>query len=1239
MATEVLELQIRVTGAAAGTSQFKSLAAQAQATNRSIVDMSNSLRFMRNVLVGLSFARVFSGLEAGVTAATSISNLFRTVTKNSEDAGAAFNHFFALAQETRTPFEDIAKLAVNISRTIADSPDKLSKVDNIVRNIAESFSLAGANGQTVRNVGRDLVEIFNAGTVQMRLFRAVLQQDRPLLDAISEKVVATGANAAKFNAILDKARQNKTLSGGTVIEALQEVKGALQGSDVAAALSGATKIQSQFALTTETLGQSLSKLNNSWIAFLQHVNDATNSLNFLAKAVDFVADHIPLFVLFVGAIAGLLIIDVVFKAFANFGNLLGLIFNTLYAPIKLIGQAIVGLIGPLFTVAGILLDTLIGLPGFFVKAAETALTFSQYILGAVAAVVEFTVAGVALISGFFINFIVSAAAAAGVAGEFFTTFLLEGVTTVTGAFGALITATGSAGAAFAALASSAAASLGSVLLAAVSSVLETVLLLGPALIAMTVAGVGVAAVGYAIYGLLQPLGQVGEAVGGLGTTWGLLPATVLSTIEVIVAHWRELVNILSALWDDMINGLENKLSGFGNNLANFTERAALFSSGDIGDAITGNLPLNPNAFDTGRKTNSASPLLDGFVARIKAGIPAAQAQINKIVGPFMKSFFDLINGTGPGAAPAPKTKNTQGAFDSAKQGLDSLIAKLEPAAAATARLAEVQKVFDKAGRAGIDVDAELAKFSLTRSEVMRREARDAVGAGNADTDFAGKARLLTQTLKAGSITLEEHDRLLRQAQETQLKTKFDVGSGVQLGFLEEQDRELNRNAVAAAAVNEAFSKLDAARDYDTTVTALNAALAKNKNLQEGVTAALQDAHIKFLQTKTDIGSGEELGFLQHQKTLLDQNAIAADALHTAFAREEAVNKFLIGLQAINDALLKQKISATDAALAIRDLQIEILNTQTDALSGFQRGLLDAQKSMNDFATTAANTVTTAFNDMTDALTKFFDTGQLDFSTLLTDIQTNLTKLAVQQTITGPLSNILGFNQQGGGGIFGTGGPLASLFGGSGLGGITGQLGSSTSNPVYVKSVDAIPGLGGLGGNTGTGSLFGGSSGGIFGDGGFFQNLFNGGGGLGSSSNWLLNLFGGGATSGSGIGELASAADPIAGAAGAAGGSGIFSWLSALFGFATGGGFEVGGDSGATDSQIVAFRATRGEHVTVQTPTQRRNASSNMNAQPAAPELHLHLHGVTDFDSFKKSKSQISTGFAGMANRHQRRNGG
>lgn len=75
-----------------------------------------------------------------------------------------------------------------------------------------------------------------------------------------------------------------------------------------------------------------------------------------------------------------------------------------------------------------------------------------------------------------------------------------------------------------------------------------------------------------------------------------------------------------------------------------------------------------------------------------------------------------------------------------------------------------------------------------------------------------------------------------------------------------------------------------------------------------------------------------------------------------------------------------------------------------------------------------------------------------------------------------------------------------------------------------------------------------------------------------------------------------------------GGGNIF---SSLFGAARGADFMVGG-GGGTDSQVVAFRATPGEQVTVRTPQQQRNANS----------VTININGVNNPDDFRRSMPQL-----------------
>lgn len=123
----------------------------------------------------------------------------------------------------------------------------------------------------------------------------------------------------------------------------------------------------------------------------------------------------------------------------------------------------------------------------------------------------------------------------------------------------------------------------------------------------------------------------------------------------------------------------------------------------------------------------------------------------------------------------------------------------------------------------------------------------------------------------------------------------------------------------------------------------------------------------------------------------------------------------------------------------------------------------------------------------------------------------------------------------------------------------------------------------------------------------FAKRLLGAGGPGGGIGGLLGLFGGAG----GAGASLSSAE-IASLAGA--------------GFATGGSFEVGG-SGGTDSSRVAFRATPGERVTVETPGQQRR-------QPTLSIVnHFSVQGTTD----QSSQQQIADRVARSVMAASRRN--
>jgi len=101
--------------------------------------------------------------------------------------------------------------------------------------------------------------------------------------------------------------------------------------------------------------------------------------------------------------------------------------------------------------------------------------------------------------------------------------------------------------------------------------------------------------------------------------------------------------------------------------------------------------------------------------------------------------------------------------------------------------------------------------------------------------------------------------------------------------------------------------------------------------------------------------------------------------------------------------------------------------------------IGASEALKNYADEAANTAkqtedifTKAFGGLEDALVEFVKTGKLDFKSLVDSILADAARMAIKQSITGPLSNLLG-NAIGSGG--------SSLFGGTSSGGTVDALGA------------------------------------------------------------------------------------------------------------------------------------------------------------------------------------------------------
>lgn len=998
MVSETLELIIRTSGTSSAASQITSISSSARSATASVNSLNASLAFMRKTLVALSFIRVFEGVAESISKTQQINNQLIQISKNAADVPKAFAMFSQIAIATHAPLDAVVGLGVQIARSSASYKMSAKDIGAAVQTIFNTFRLSGSDPTTIKNVTKDLKEIFSLGTVQGRQFRAVILQDQAEALVLAKYIQSTGANAATVNKQLAAARQGGKLPD--IYEFAMKNKGAFTGGDVLRANIAATQdIQNKVAKLPVTLGQAFTDLQTKWLGFLNTLNNS-GAFQPIVNFVEFLANNLPTIAEFALA-AG--------AAFASWAIITRIapVISFMLTPIGAVTAALVGL--------GLVIAALFGEK--LNAAAQSVGGWGEYLIRIMAQTA-------AIIQTIFQNLWATIANA----------FLVV----INGAI---------AGINF------------------LSAKLDTIL------------------------PKTAQLGQIAQVA----------------------------------------NPYAAQLQGaFRKNLA--TDYSALEG------AFKPKNPGAPSNFVPPAPPADQTEVTKDRAAKMREALQGLEDAVSKFAGPAVKLQDDLDK-------MSTKIKDLTTATHNAK-------GEVVPALLS---MSQVMDVFTKAGFKGNTFQDQFKQYTQATE-------RSLLGLKNTSLEFSQTQELVNKALKDGAIDQAQANKLIDDA-----KKKRDLYN---LSLLDTVD----------AAVATAKLKVDQG-DH----------AARSKAGAEAVaTSALQ------AMNKTDVDTYNKS--LQALQKLYKDDDISADV----FAQE------LLKLQ-------------------------EGMLTGTDAMTGYQKGLLEVQKSMFDVSGTAAKAMTDAFNGLENVLVKFSMTGKFNIHDMAQSILTDLDTLAVKQAIMQPLLSFMNLAPGQNTAAGGTGGGfLGNLFGsifGSQAGGMGGNLGGSAATPVWVtitsSAGDIFGGLGPSGGGTGAGSsplstLFGGgsgssptasggmfSSGGLLGSGGFFDNLFSGtGGGAGSASSGILSTLGS---------------------------------IGSLFGFASGGSFQVGG-MGGTDSQVVAFRASPDETVSVQTPQQQRAAQKAQTTQSMQGGIHVHLHGVTDMDSFKKSKTQLTSGIGQAISRSMRRQG-
>jgi len=260
MATERIVLEIDSKGARVVSRDITRIGDESKKADRNV-------KLLRRAVGGLSAVLLARKVLRYADAWTELNNQMRAnlpITANIADEG---NRVLKIAQNTRAPLAEVAKLYSQTTAAAEELGASQDQVARLTEITGKSLAVAGVSANTASGALLQLTQLLGGGVVQAQEFNSLIDGARPLL-----KAVATGID--RF--------------GGSVAKLREEVKtGTLTSKEFfEGALKGGALIDSQFARTTQTIGQARTQLDNALTAFIGKVNDAEGGTALLAEALN-----------------------------------------------------------------------------------------------------------------------------------------------------------------------------------------------------------------------------------------------------------------------------------------------------------------------------------------------------------------------------------------------------------------------------------------------------------------------------------------------------------------------------------------------------------------------------------------------------------------------------------------------------------------------------------------------------------------------------------------------------------------------------------------------------------------------------------------------------------------------------------------------------------------------------------------------------------------------------------------
>jgi tape measure domain-containing protein len=264
-------MRLKEEGAAAVKAAMDKLQSSLKGATTSAAKMDNATNTLSTAmrqLVGVLGARELARMSDSFT---NMNARLGLVTKSTEELNRVQRQLFNLAQETRTPFEDIVNLYTRTANAAEALGLSQQQVLLVTSQTAKGVALSGSTAAEAAGAIQQLGQAFGNGMLQAQEYNSIAENTPRLARAIAESFGLTTASFRK--AVLEQR---------------------ITSDQLAKAILQTGELSDEFAKLPTTISGAFTQLRNQVVLFVGELNRGTGAAEFFVRVVDFIKNNLPL---------------------------------------------------------------------------------------------------------------------------------------------------------------------------------------------------------------------------------------------------------------------------------------------------------------------------------------------------------------------------------------------------------------------------------------------------------------------------------------------------------------------------------------------------------------------------------------------------------------------------------------------------------------------------------------------------------------------------------------------------------------------------------------------------------------------------------------------------------------------------------------------------------------------------------------------------------------------------------